>query len=373
MSVATLKIPQIAAGLSSEGVLMSRSYIETLKNPKFWLQQLGLNLLTGTLLTVFFSSVGASSLSPRYFLGNIWAGFIIGLPCQVLIPWVANQQFSSQWFRQLAVAIAAAIIAGVAAFPGAFGWLLVYSRPLDRFWQMVQQMWAGSVAIAVLISCVATYIGEIQWRLQRERAEREKAERLAAEARLASLESRLQPHFLFNTLNSISALIPESPQQAEQLVEQVSRLLRQSLDSEPNRLVKLGDELKLVNDYLSIERARFGDRLRFVLKEKAELNEAPVPAFALQVLVENAVKHSVAKRREGGTITVSSRELAQGFEVSVHDDGPGFSEADLKPGHAFDTLRNRLLSIYSTAASLRIDNAATAGITVRLQLPWITQ
>ena len=119
---------------------------------------------------------------------------------------------------------------------------------------------------------------ETTLQLRTKELERERALKLATEAQLASLESRIHPHFLFNTLNSISSLIPEDPARAERLVEQMAALLRFSLDANQSGLVPLSSELKIVADYLEIERARFGDRLRYQIDVPAELNELPHPA-----------------------------------------------------------------------------------------------
>src|SRR5205823_3935058 len=124
--------------------------------------------------------------------------------------------------------------------------------------------------------------------------ERERALKLATEARLSSLESRIHPHFLFNTLNSISSLIQEDPVRAERLIERMAALLRFSLDSTNAGLVPLYQEMKIVRDYLEIERARFGDRLGFEVNIPAEFDRFEVPPLAIQTLVENSVKYAVS-------------------------------------------------------------------------------
>jgi hypothetical protein len=176
----------------------------------------------------------------------------------------------------------------------AFGWM-----PRELYWP---EFWA-SLKIATFISILAgVSIGiyeTFQWRLEEsalqlrtKELERERALKLATAAQLASLESRIHPHFLFNTLNSISSLIPEDPKRAERLVEQMAALLRFSLDANQAGLVPLTAELKVVADYLDIERARFGDRLRYRIDLAADLDAVRVPALAVQTLVENSVKYA---------------------------------------------------------------------------------
>ena len=139
--------------------------------------------------------------------------------------------------------------------------------------------------------------------------ERDEAEarRVASEARLASLESRVHPHFLFNTLNSIAALIPDDPKGAERMTGRLATLMRSALDTAASPLVSLEQELDLVRAYLEIERVRFGDRLRYTIEAPVELDAIPVPRLSLQTLVENSVKYAVTPRRAGATLAVRAR------------------------------------------------------------------
>src|SRR3954462_10157546 len=159
---------------------------------------------------------------------------------------------------------------------------------------------------------------------QRDEAE---ARRLAAEAQLASLESRVQPHFLFNTLNSIAALIPQDPAGAERMTGQLASLLRSSLDSATVPLVPLEQEVRTVRDYLEIERVRFGHRLNYSLDVPATVGQTLVPRFALQTLVENSVKFAVTPRREGGAVRLFTDIDDSLARLIVEDDGPGFDPA----------------------------------------------
>lgn len=204
------------------------------------------------------------------------------------------------------------------------------------------------------------------WRVRYEKSEleRERALMLATEARLASLESRIHPHFLFNTLNSISSLIHSDPMAADAQLQRLSALLRFSLDSSETPLVALGQELRIVRDYLDIEKTRFGDRLQFELDVPEAVLGCSVPPLAVQTLVENAVKHVVAPSRTGGTITVRAVVAGGVLTVSVSDSGPGVPAGCVVPGHGLDNLRSRLEVIFGDRARL-----AFAPSTVRLEVP----
>src|SRR5437667_6793156 len=126
-------------------------------------------------------------------------------------------------------------------------------------------------------------------------------------ARFSSLESRIHPHFLFNTLNSISALIREDPRKAERTVEQLSALLRYSLDTHTARLTTLRQEMRIVADYLEIETTRFGDRLRYTIDVPGAVEDLEVPPMAVQTLAENSIKHAVSPSRGGGDVRIRAR------------------------------------------------------------------
>jgi signal transduction histidine kinase len=188
------------------------------------------------------------------------------------------------------------------------------------------------------------------------------------EAQLAALESHIRPHFLFNALNTISAMIHDDPVLAESLIGKLAALLRSSLDANHHRTAPLSSELKLVRDYLEIETARFGDRLRFRIDAPQELESTGVPTFCLQTLVENSVKHAIAPRPDGGTIEIRARAENGCVCLEVSDRGPGFTLAAIQPGHGLENLQGRLAALYGTSAKLEIDNL-DGHTTVRLRIP----
>jgi LytS/YehU family sensor histidine kinase len=233
--------------------------------------------------------------------------------------------------------------------------------PREVYWL---EFW-GSLKIATFISILAgVSIGvyeSFQWRLEEsslqlrtKQMEHERALKLATAAQLASLESRIHPHFLFNTLNSISSLIPEDPKRAERLVEQMAALLRFSLDANQSGLVPLAAELKVVADYLEIERARFGDRLRYQIDLAGDLDAARVPALAVQTLVENSVKYAIAPNRAGGEIRIAGTRENGSLRLAVTDQGPGFTLESAPAGHGLDNLKDRLATLFGDRAALTL-------------------
>lgn len=204
--------------------------------------------------------------------------------------------------------------------------------------------------------------------LRQKELDEARAQTLAAEARLAALESRLQPHFLFNTLNSIAALIKDDPEKAEKMIEKLSALLRYSLDGQTKGVVSLSDELEITQKYLEIEKVRFGNRLEFKFETNGNFEEIKIPALALQTLVENSIKHVASKRSETTEIFVSASRHGDCFILEVSDNGGGFSEKELKPEHGLDNLRKRLDSIFQDEANLEIVNNGFGKVCLKIPL-----
>jgi hypothetical protein len=260
--------------------------------------------------------------------------------------------------------------------------VLMRALDLARAETLWADFWAGvpfSLVVALTVG-----LGVFGWSSLRDQLERTRrelvrrglaeanAQKLLAEARLAALEARVQPHFLFNTLNSIAALIPEDPRLAEETVQRLAALLRFSLDVSAERLVPLARELKVVRDYLEIERARFGGRLRTEVLVAPETDALLVPPLTVQTLVENAVKHAVAARRDGAEIRLCASRTADTLSVLVADDGPGFDARDIRAGRGLDTLRERLQALFGERASLVVRRGDSGGAEVRLLLPAAT-
>lgn len=193
-----------------------------------------------------------------------------------------------------------------------------------------------------------------------------------AQARLSALKMQLQPHFLFNTLNAIVALVRQGERfQAEQALTQLSDLLRAVLDDHEAQLVPLRRELEYLRLYLAIEQMRFSDRLEVRVAADPELLEIAVPQMILQPIVENAVRHGISRSTAKGTIDI--RAFAEGdmLHIVVKDDGPGFDSGTSlrRHGVGLSNLRARLQQLYGAEASLRIESEAARGTEVTLVLP----
>jgi len=233
--------------------------------------------------------------------------------------------------------------------------------PPGQYWREFYASYPFSVVISLVLGLSITSFETIRFKLQSatlelrtRQVEQERANKLLAEARLSSLESRIHPHFLFNTLNSIASLIPTDPDRAEDTVGKLASLLRFSLHTNHSGLAPLGQELKIVRDYLEIEKTRFGDRLRYEIDLPDALHAVRVPPLALQSLVENCVKHVVAQRVQGASIRISGAAQAGQVQLQVTDDGPGFSLDVITPEHGLGNLISRLELLFGAEGRLEV-------------------
>ena len=348
---------------------------------KFWARMAAINAAAA--LTVGFAFNGVTLQTPWPKAAEIMGvGFlfssIISSMCAITISAMAptlfrKVRFPFNWTILVAVLVALSAIGSVLALLVLLAIGYVHSR--EELARYLLRTLKASVVITLVFGIFGTLIELLQVRLNdakialrtKERDEAD-ARRLAAEAQLASIESRVQPHFLFNTLNSIAALVHDDPAGAERMTGQLAALLRSALDSTATPLVTLDDELRVVRAYLDIERVRFGDRLRYSVALGEGTAQQLVPRMALQTLVENSVKYAVSPRPRGGSIVVRASSDNGRVRVSVEDDGPGFDATHRLAGHGLDLLTGRLAMLYGDRASLGVDSHP-GSTTVTIDVP----
>ena len=195
------------------------------------------------------------------------------------------------------------------------------------------------------------------------------AEALAVTSRLATLRSQLNPHFLFNALHTVVQLIPLEPRRATQATEQLAGLLRASLE-EDRDLITLADEWAFVERYLDVERLRFGDRLHVTMTMEGDAHDALIPSFALQTLVENAVRHGAAPQVEPTALTIHAHADESKLTVVVRDTGVGADPSTLADrGTGLARLRDRLRVLFTDRGRLHIDTQPGLGFTATITVP----
>ncbi|HEY7155915.1 MAG TPA: histidine kinase [Gemmataceae bacterium] len=190
-------------------------------------------------------------------------------------------------------------------------------------------------------------------------------------ARLQLLKTQLQPHFLFNTLNAISALLHVDVEAADRMLARLGDLLRLALEDFDVQEAPLARELEVARSYLEIEQTRLGPRLHVQWDIAADIGDALVPTFLLQPLIENAVHHGIAPRTEAGRIDIRIRRQDTELHLEVHDDGPGLAAGGTAAsGVGLANTRARLLHLYGTAQQLEVSNGRRGGCVARVILPF---
>ncbi len=230
-------------------------------------------------------------------------------------------------------------------------------------------VWRG-VLVSFVYIALASFIGHLQRQAVRERLHAHEQRTAALEARREALQAQTQPHFLFNSLNTIASLVHTDPDLAEETLERLAGLLRYALASTQRAVVPLGEELDAVRDYLDIQRLRFGDRLRYRIDAGPEAAERLVPPMLIQPLVEHAVLHGLRGRDRGGEITVVAQVAGGALEVRVEDDGVGpGNSAHRGTGTGLRNVRQRVELVFGDEARVSTGPAAAGGFSCALHLP----
>ncbi len=230
------------------------------------------------------------------------------------------------------------------------------------WWLLLQSL----ITYTVLVTSILSLQSVIRLEAQRRRASDLRA--LAQQAELRALRAQLRPHFLFNVLNSIYALIPTAPDNAQLMVERVADLLRETMDVTDQTLIPLEEELRLVDRYLDIETLRLGDRLSVERDVDPAVLSWPVPPLILQPLVENAIKHGIGRRARPGTIGLGARRFGSTLEVRIRNEGPDGPAGTGRGGKGLSITRHRLETMYGEEGLLDLDRRG-ARFEVRVMVP----
>jgi two-component system, LytTR family, sensor kinase len=261
-----------------------------------------------------------------------------------------------------------------------FGTSMLSRAYPGRFFELHSSYWLVELAICACAPVVVGIPLKI-WNAIRIERKLEEQSRLLMEARLDALQRQINPHFLFNTLNSITSLVRSKPELAREMIVKLANILRVLL-KDREAFVPFSEELAFTDDYLDIEVVRFGEKLRVVKEIAEETLPVVVPSMLLQPLIENSIKHGLEPRIGGGTVTLRSRVLADGrLMLEVEDDGVGMdAERDVAPGGVglargngsgigMRNVRERMEVLYGSAAEVEIVSRPGRGTKVTLVMP----
>lgn len=263
-------------------------------------------------------------------------------------------------------------------------WLLGNSQKPFTFTNDFQRLFVGEFHVNLLTYWILVGIWHLRLFYQRYLARERESARLALErsqletqlanARLDALKMQLQPHFLFNTLNSISVLMRDDATTANKMLIRLSELLRAALKSESSQEISLQEELEFLCGYLEIEQMRFQDRLTVDFAIENETLDAQIPNLILQPLVENAIRHGIAPLATAGEILIESRRENGFVELSVSDNGAGLQDsADLQNGIGLKNTQERLEKLYGEQQKFEVVSGENGGLQVKIKIPYHKQ
>ena len=279
-------------------------------------------------------------------------------------------RLSGSWMRK---ALFIVVLAAGGVLGGLVAWG-VNSLVFDVYMShpLIYMMITGALAVIFGLAFL-TYLSvrekldESVRRLAEKEVQEETLLRLKTEAELEALRARVNPHFLFNTLNSIASLIPVDPARAEAMVQRMSNLFRYILAASDRGLVPLSEELDIVEEYLEIEKVRLGDRLEYTIARGDGIDGVEIPGVLLQPLVENAVKHGIVPLARGGEVRVSCRRNGDSCMIQVSDNGEGYDEATAAEGFGIGGVRQRLELNYPGAH--QFDISTDGGVKIQITIP----
>ncbi len=270
--------------------------------------------------------------------------------------------------------VLAHVVAGVVISLGEIGVTIAVSRSvgwaIEPFVELFPRAFPANIVYYWLLVGVGHGL-EYYRRMRQRDAQNERLSRRLAQAELHLLKTQLHPHFLFNTLHAISALMHRDPKAADRMLARLSQLLRAALDYSGTQEVSLQEELEFLEPYVEIEKARLGDRLDFRAEVQPQVLDARVPHMLLQPLVENAIRHGIAPRAAPGQVVIRARGRRDMLDLEVWDNGPGLANGkSANGGLGLANTRARLEQLYGERFSFDPKNAPEGGFRVAITIPF---
>jgi two-component system, LytTR family, sensor kinase len=252
--------------------------------------------------------------------------------------------------------------------------LMESSKSMSTFVALITRLNFGMRIWSYLMLAAFAYAADFYQRYQEGTMRTSQLETQLAQAQLQALKMQLHPHFLFNTLNSISALLHKNPDAADRMIARLGDFLRLTLRNSGTQEVTMQQELEFLKCYLDIERIRFQDRLTVEINVQPEATTAKVPNLILQPVVENAIRHGIVTHNEPGRIEISAHCINGWLEMKVTDNGPGLARTkdgvvDITEGVGIKNTRSRLQQLYGETYKFELADAAGGGLEVRVRIP----
>lgn len=331
-------------------------------------------LLIDTLIAVALSFIFAPTANWwENLFGFLICSHAIGTSIYFLIGLTGVLNVVNIWKRSL-------LLGGLFMLGGGIGTLLAFGilvalSIVTPDWPSYFSWLKTSTLFALIFGALVTGYFVLRHRLEENAAKLAEKEineqrllQLKTKAELEALRVKVNPHFLFNTLNSIASLIPVDPVKAEEMVQKLAHLFRFTLEASHHEMMKLTDELQVIREYLAIEKIRLGERLSYEITMEEALVNMRLPGLLLQPLVENSVRHGIAPAKSGGKIQLHCRANENFCYIEIHDTGQGFSGATITEHFGLTSVRERLALNYGTEYEFKITPGP--GVHIFLKLPW---
>ena len=340
---------------------------------KHILKTIPINIVFCSIIAFFVYSFG---LAPEGREPNLWQSFVfsqaVGNLCCIFI------MTSIRYFKNAKIGIFLFFIL-LSLVMSAVSGLFVGSMILGidpRFFIQRYVFFLRLLFGTILFGSVITYfwrshykVIETQTLAHDERIKRLSSEKDAAEAHLKLLQAQIEPHFLFNTLSNILTLLDRDPEKGKSMLAGLTRYLRTSLSESRKIMSTVGQEMALIKDYLKIYQVRMGHRLRFRIDVPDHIKEVSLPPMLIQPLVENAIKHGLESKIEGGEIAIRAETEGENLRIEVIDSGLGF-HSGRDPGTGLTNIRERLESLYDGNGRLVLEENRPTGVKARIEVPY---
>ncbi|MBE9465320.1 histidine kinase [Dyadobacter subterraneus] len=358
------------------GLIQSQSWVGTLVAVIIGALMLyGASAIIYFTLEILYTSNPVQVKLNQYLIAqNVICGVLIVLTAQNMAVWL-DSMIKNLFLRHLVLSIAVCIVffsINTGMYYG-FGQKIFRAMVAQSPEQIRQSgAWYWYAIGPLVIANVFYYLNRQGRQLSRKISEQEyqllNLEKLKTRAELDALQARINPHFLYNALNSIASLVHEDPDKAEEMTLLLSKLFRYTTGRKNNDYFdSIKNELEMVQTYLQVEKVRFGDRLQFGVEvTNQELNNLQVPKFILQPIVENAIKHGISKLADQGKIIVKIYEENGWLNLCVHDNGPLFSDT-MGAGYGIRSIQDKLKLLYGEDASLELHNDPVKSVNISIR------
>lgn len=296
-----------------------------------------------------------------------------------LIYWLVNKidfQSDTNHFRNFGIHILSSFLFSSFHFLiyGTITWFAYrqFRENSESLSQFLRNSFLGNQYLGLLIYSLIVFASQAYLRNQKFTEEKQKSSALQAQlvqSQLQALKMQLQPHFLFNTLNSISSLVLKNPPQAQMMIAKLGDFLRLTLDFNENQMVLLSEELRFLRSYLEIEQIRFSEKLQVIFDVNDDVMNAVVPHLALQPIVENSVKHGISQMTEDGKIEITANKISDKLQLQVKDNGPGKIGSAEKNQTGLSNIKTRLKHLYGEDFSFEMNCGNGEGMIVTIIIP----